>query len=197
MSGQRHAPAALYPGKDPVPIVQKAGWAPGPVWTGAENLAPTGFRSPGRPARSQSLYRLSYPAHHSLDVIIEFHVVASVQSFCFSVPSYTLKAKARLGRNTQIKQWGISYDFLLDLTRSSWVLKSGFWIISSGHKKYTIAVFRTEYIHKRLLNDFRISFRHRASCILGQAFHYSPENAFYILINKYISLSDICLTVHH
>ena len=22
--------------------------------------------------------------------------------------------------------------------------------------------------------------RHRASCILGQAFHYSPENAFYI-----------------
>ena len=37
---QRHAPAALYPGKDPVPIVQEAGWAPGPVWTGAENVAP-------------------------------------------------------------------------------------------------------------------------------------------------------------
>ena len=28
------------PGKDPVPIVQEAGWAPGPVWTGAEYLAP-------------------------------------------------------------------------------------------------------------------------------------------------------------
>jgi len=27
------------PGKDPAPIVQQAGWAPGPVWTGAENLA--------------------------------------------------------------------------------------------------------------------------------------------------------------
>ena len=26
-------------GKYPVPIVQEAGWAPGPVWTGAENLA--------------------------------------------------------------------------------------------------------------------------------------------------------------
>ena len=25
--------------KDPVPIVQEAVWAPGPVWTGAENLA--------------------------------------------------------------------------------------------------------------------------------------------------------------
>ena len=51
----------LYPGKDPVPIVQEAGWAPGPVWTDAENLAPTGIRSPDRPARSESLYRLSYP----------------------------------------------------------------------------------------------------------------------------------------
>jgi len=25
-----------------------------------------------------------------------------------------------------------------------------------------------------------LNFRHRASFILGQAFHYSPENAFYI-----------------
>ena len=61
--GQRHAPAAPYPQKDPVPIVQEAGWASGPVWTGAENLAPTGIRSPDRPARRQSLYRLRYPAH--------------------------------------------------------------------------------------------------------------------------------------
>jgi hypothetical protein len=30
-------------GKDPVPIVQEAGWAPGQVWTGEENLAPPGF----------------------------------------------------------------------------------------------------------------------------------------------------------
>jgi hypothetical protein len=30
------------PGKDPVPIVQEAGWAPEPVWS-AENLAPPGF----------------------------------------------------------------------------------------------------------------------------------------------------------
>jgi hypothetical protein len=37
---QRQAPAALPPGKDPVTIIQEAEWAPGPVWTGAENLAP-------------------------------------------------------------------------------------------------------------------------------------------------------------
>ena len=61
--GQPHAPAALCPRKDPVPTVQEVGWAPGPVWTGAENLALTGIRSRDRPARSQSLYRLSYRAH--------------------------------------------------------------------------------------------------------------------------------------
>jgi hypothetical protein len=55
-------PGRSTPGKDPVPIVQEAGWAAGPVWTGAENLTPTGIRSPDRPAHSQSLYRLSYPA---------------------------------------------------------------------------------------------------------------------------------------
>ena len=50
------------PGKDPVPIVHEAGWAPGPGWTGGKSRA-TGIRSPDRPVRSQSLYRLSYPAH--------------------------------------------------------------------------------------------------------------------------------------
>jgi hypothetical protein len=36
-------PGRYTPGKDPVPIVYEAGWAPGPVWTVAENLAPTGI----------------------------------------------------------------------------------------------------------------------------------------------------------
>jgi hypothetical protein len=39
--------------------------APRPVWTCAKNLALTGIRSPDRPACSQSLYRLSYPAHNN------------------------------------------------------------------------------------------------------------------------------------
>jgi hypothetical protein len=54
-------PGRFTPGKDPVPIVQESGWASGQVWTCAKNLAPTGIRSPDRPARRQSLYRLSYP----------------------------------------------------------------------------------------------------------------------------------------
>ena len=61
MDGQRHAPVDFTPGKDPVPIVQEAGWAPWPVWTRAENLAPSGIGSLDRSDRSESLYQLSYP----------------------------------------------------------------------------------------------------------------------------------------
>jgi len=61
--GSASRPAALYPEKHPVLIVQEAGWASGLVWTDAENLTPIGTRSPDRPTRSQSLYRLSHPAH--------------------------------------------------------------------------------------------------------------------------------------
>jgi len=60
------------PGKDPVPIVQGAGWAPVPIWTGAENLSPTGIRSPDSPAHSESLYRLSYRGSYVMKGRIEF-----------------------------------------------------------------------------------------------------------------------------
>ena len=58
MGGQRHAPAVLSPGKRPGTHCI-GGWV-GPR-AGTEDLAPTGFRSPDRPARSGSLYRLRYP----------------------------------------------------------------------------------------------------------------------------------------
>jgi len=47
--------------RGPVAMVKEAGWAPGPVWTGAEELALAGIRSSDRPAPSNSLYRLSHP----------------------------------------------------------------------------------------------------------------------------------------
>ena len=55
------------------------------------------------------------------------------------------------------------------------------------------------YTTTKLVFLVALNFRHRASCILGQAFHYCPENAFYIFNQQIhiISLSDICLTVHH
>jgi hypothetical protein len=46
-------PNLFIPGKEPVPTVQVAGWAPGPVRYGTENLARTGIRSPDHPACSE------------------------------------------------------------------------------------------------------------------------------------------------
>jgi hypothetical protein len=46
------------PGNEEEPVVKKAGWAPGPFWTGAENLAPTGILSSDYPARNDLLYQL-------------------------------------------------------------------------------------------------------------------------------------------
>jgi hypothetical protein len=47
----------LYPrGRDPVPVIDEAGWAPEPVWIGVENLGPGAVRSPDHPACSMLLY---------------------------------------------------------------------------------------------------------------------------------------------
>ena len=56
-------------GKDPVPILQEAGWAPGPVWTGGKSR-PHRDSIPDRPSPSQSLYRLSYPSHLFLGTLL-------------------------------------------------------------------------------------------------------------------------------
>jgi hypothetical protein len=56
---------ALPPGKEPpVPTGREAGWAPEPVWTQSleeKSSASVGGSNPGRPVRSQTLYRPSYP----------------------------------------------------------------------------------------------------------------------------------------
>ena len=65
MRGQRHAPAAFYPpGKTRYPLYRRLG---GPQsWSGqVRKISPSnGIRPPDRPARSQSLNRLSYRAHN-------------------------------------------------------------------------------------------------------------------------------------
>ena len=61
MEGQHHPPAAYTPGKNPVRIVQEAGWAQGPPGRVQKISSPQGFDPPDRPARNKSLYRLRYP----------------------------------------------------------------------------------------------------------------------------------------
>jgi len=50
----------FYPQEWRGTIEKEAGWDPGALWTLAENLILSGIRSPDRPARSGSLYRLRY-----------------------------------------------------------------------------------------------------------------------------------------
>jgi len=54
-------PGHFNSGKDPVPTVQVVGSALRSMWTGRQNPAPTGMRSPDIPGCSESLYWLSYP----------------------------------------------------------------------------------------------------------------------------------------
>ena len=51
VGGQGHAPAALPPGMRPGTHCIGSWVGPGPVWTGAENLAHIGIRSPDRPGQ--------------------------------------------------------------------------------------------------------------------------------------------------
>ena len=54
---QRHVPDHFTRGKETrYTLHRKLFGAPGPVWTGAENLAPIGIRFPDLPDCSDSLY---------------------------------------------------------------------------------------------------------------------------------------------
>ena len=64
VGGQLHAPAALPPEKTRYPLYRRLGGPQGRSGRMRQILPPTGNRSPDRPARSESLYRLSYPGSH-------------------------------------------------------------------------------------------------------------------------------------
>ena len=61
VGGQHHAPAALPPEKTRYPLYRRLGRPQGRSGRVRKISPPTGIRSPDRPARSESLYRLRYP----------------------------------------------------------------------------------------------------------------------------------------
>ena len=56
------------PRKDPVPIVQEAAWAPGPVWTDGKSR-PHRDSIPDRPARSSIAIPTELPGPHIFHII--------------------------------------------------------------------------------------------------------------------------------
>jgi hypothetical protein len=61
VGGQRQAPAALPPGMIQYPLQRRQGGPQGQSGRVRNIAPPTGIRSADRPARGESLYRLSYP----------------------------------------------------------------------------------------------------------------------------------------
>jgi hypothetical protein len=56
--------------RNPVSIFQEAEWAPGPVWTGGETLAPNGTRSPYRPPLASRYTYYSVPPTNILLLLL-------------------------------------------------------------------------------------------------------------------------------
>ena len=79
----------LPPGKTRYPLYRRLGGPQGRSGQ-AENLVRTGIRSPDRPARSQSLYRLSYPAHMQLNVLYAKYVPSNADYDNFLLSSFIL-----------------------------------------------------------------------------------------------------------
>ena len=61
VGGQHHAPPALPPGKTRCPLYRRLGRLQGRSGRVRKISPPPGFYPRDRPARSESLYRLSYP----------------------------------------------------------------------------------------------------------------------------------------
>ena len=118
-------PPLFTPGNDLVPIVQEAGWSRGPVWTGVENLVLTGIRSPDRPARSQSQYRLHYSAptvwrgscenvSTSYKYIVKYLVLRRVHLYLEYFVAYLMKQEqlTEVGWHNRLLYWlGKGQDF--------------------------------------------------------------------------------------
>jgi hypothetical protein len=62
VGNQSHAPTSLSPGKNQYPLYKRLGGPQSQSGRVRKILPPTGIRFPDRPARSESLYRMSDPS---------------------------------------------------------------------------------------------------------------------------------------
>ena len=81
-------------GVDPVPILQEAGWAPGPIWTGGKSR-PHWDSIPDCPANSQSVHRQSYSAHVNVRVCVCVYIYIYIDTH-----THTHTHTSRISNNT-------------------------------------------------------------------------------------------------
>ena len=80
------------PGKETQYLLYRGWVVPGPTQMSAENCSPTEIRSPDRPARSESLYRLSYLGPQNKRQIKCVHV----RHICMSLAQSSLEFQGEL-----------------------------------------------------------------------------------------------------
>ena len=71
------------------------------------------------------------------------------------------------------------------------------WAVNVLAGEFCFALDRLHNGPVMMVNVKSLTFRHRASSILDRRFATLQRTLFVYLINKYISLSDMYLTVHH
>jgi hypothetical protein len=108
--------------------VQVPEWAPWSLSTGAENRASTGIRAPDRRARSESLYRLRYPA--TLRTPVCNWNTGSLFCLTYIVCHFPPPWHRAFGRP---RKWAAFHTIRFNTTLSSWsgikclVLRSGWF----------------------------------------------------------------------
>jgi hypothetical protein len=110
VSGQRHAPAALYPpGKDP--RYQSDRRLGGPQCRSGRRGCPRWGSNPDRPARSQTLYCLSYRGSQILTIMGNLKleiicVLSHVVNFPYYSRSNVLAKKLRIAQAVTLFAYG-------------------------------------------------------------------------------------------
>ena len=85
--------------------------------------------------------------------------------FYFLVHCVMSAARYRTATNTLLSyDYSFKYPVMVTICIETTNSRLRVWKLLPGYK----------------IGVIQLTFRHRASCILRQAFHYSPENAFYI-----------------
>jgi hypothetical protein len=125
VGAERHAPAALPPEKTRYPLYRRLGGPQDQSGRVRKITPPTGIRSPDRPTRSESLYRLSYPGPYKEDI---GRPMCTVEGSC---------RHADDGRDGVTLRWRI-VRILVNKTMDSWAQRQ------HGYRKRVASVALTE-----------------------------------------------------
>ena len=96
VGGQRHAPAALPAGYIRYPLYRRLGGPQGRSRKPRKSRPPPGFDPRNRPARTEALYRLSYPDRRvplisRINDIIQYYVSCLCVRVCENISVLTFK----------------------------------------------------------------------------------------------------------